>query len=155
MELAFHTPDFFPCHHYSKSLSSTVSNGFKNSSSSEQCLEQQVLCHCHRSNHRVVHYLTLVQSCVLKIRPQEANSILEKADPVSPVGQEPWRGLWFATTTLTHHSILGRSLNKSVFGMRLERWLLYSVYWSINLILSLTNVDLQTLSYVRLFPALP
>lgn len=59
------------------------------------------------------------------------------------------------TTTLTYNSILGRSLNNSVFGVRLERWLLYSVYWSINVILTVTNVDLHTLSYVRPLPTPP
>ncbi|KAF4174578.1 hypothetical protein CNMCM8060_008473 [Aspergillus lentulus] len=41
-----------------------------------------------------------------------------------------------------------RSLNNKAFGVPIGTRLLYSVYWSINLILTLTNVDLHKLSYV-------
>ncbi|KAF4182982.1 hypothetical protein CNMCM7927_009359 [Aspergillus lentulus] len=44
--------------------------------------------------------------------------------------------------------ILRRSLNNKAFGVPIGTRLLYSVYWSINLILTLTNVDLHKLSYV-------
>ncbi|KAJ5921484.1 hypothetical protein N7466_009810 [Penicillium verhagenii] len=36
----------------------------------------------------------------------------------------------------------------SIFGTRIERLLLYIVYWAINLILALTNVDLTQITYV-------
>jgi hypothetical protein len=96
----------------------------------------------------------LVQSSVLEIQPEEARAIPGKADSVSPVGQKRLGVLCSVTTPLTRNSILRRSLNNSVFGVPFERWLLYSVYWSVNLILTLTKVDLHTLSYVRPFPPL-
>ena len=33
-------------------------------------------------------------------------------------------------------------------GLRLDRSLLYLIYWAVNLILAVTNVDLTELSYV-------
>ena len=41
-----------------------------------------------------------------------------------------------------------RFLSTSWIGIRTDRSLLYIVYWSINLILALTNVDLTSITYV-------
>lgn len=43
-----------------------------------------------------------------------------------------------------------RYLNTEVLGIPLERWLLYLIYWAVNLILALTDVDLTSLKYVGL-----
>lgn len=41
-----------------------------------------------------------------------------------------------------------KTLDRTIYGLHLGRWLLYMVYWAINLILILTNVDLGNLNYV-------
>ncbi|KAJ5103864.1 hypothetical protein N7532_004393 [Penicillium argentinense] len=41
-----------------------------------------------------------------------------------------------------------RFLSKSTFGLHRERWILYLIYWAVNLILALTDVDLTNLKYV-------
>ncbi|KAJ5541759.1 FAD-binding 8 [Penicillium frequentans] len=41
-----------------------------------------------------------------------------------------------------------RFLTSSVMGLRTDRSMLYIIYWAINLILAVTNVDLTELSYV-------
>lgn len=39
---------------------------------------------------------------------------------------------------------------KELLGISLERWSLYSIYWAVNLILALTDLDLTSLKYVSL-----
>ncbi|KAF7718869.1 Uncharacterized protein PECH_007184 [Penicillium ucsense] len=46
------------------------------------------------------------------------------------------------------HCVLRRFMSNSIFDVALEKWLLYTVYWSINLILILTNNNLNSLIYV-------
>lgn len=41
-----------------------------------------------------------------------------------------------------------RFLASSIMGLRTDRSILYIIYWAINLILAVTNVDLTELSYV-------
>ncbi|KAI9035330.1 NADPH oxidase family protein [Aspergillus affinis] len=50
---------------------------------------------------------------------------------------------------LTHiHRTTRNSLDSTILGLHVGRWLLYAVYWAINLILILTKVDLGNLNYV-------
>jgi hypothetical protein len=47
------------------------------------------------------------------------------------------------TDILTEDRVSRRSLNRVVLGARLDRLLLYLIYWALNLILALTNVDFE------------
>ncbi|KAB8209718.1 ferric reductase like transmembrane component-domain-containing protein [Aspergillus parasiticus] len=53
-----------------------------------------------------------------------------------------------AATFVHWHRSIRKAIDRTVYGLHLGRWLLYMVYWAINLVLILTDVDLESLNFV-------
>ncbi|KAB8270215.1 ferric reductase like transmembrane component-domain-containing protein [Aspergillus minisclerotigenes] len=53
-----------------------------------------------------------------------------------------------AATFVYWHRSIRKAIDRTIYGLYLGRWLLYMVYWAINLVLILTNVDLGSLKFV-------
>lgn len=55
-----------------------------------------------------------------------------------------------AALTLAQHRAIQRALNAVVLGTDIKKWIIYLIFWGINLILILTNVNLNEIKDVCL-----
>jgi hypothetical protein len=154
LKLTFHAPYFFPRDHCSKSV---YFIGFQmNSKTLRQANNVWTNKHFAIAIGAIMVLFIVSHWCdvvYLRYGPRKSIPFLRRLIRYCRYVERPSRALWFEMTILTHNRVLRRFLKTAVLGIPFERWLLYSVYWSINLILTLTSLDLHTLSYVRPLPS--
>lgn len=82
----------------------------------------------------------------LKFGPKTRNSVMEKL--IRTRRYEFTQNPFSLSLSLTARRKTSRCLVSSVFNLQIGRWALYIVYWAINVILIVTNVE-YSLKYVR------
>jgi hypothetical protein len=80
--------------------------------------------------------------------PKKPNQFVKHFFTAPTVGTQ---FLILITSVLTEERTSRRLLNHEILGARVDRLLLYLIYWALNLILALTNVEFERVDHSKAF----